>query len=257
MGAWGAGLYSDDFAADLKTTVATLCRLPRSGAELVDTLIGVVPAATAAGDTDHTTFWLVVADQLHRRGISSPATDLALAILDDGSNLDAMRSLGMSDADLRARASKLETLRARLSQPLPVKERRTLRAPQPLLARRGQIYAYPVDDRGRPANPYFTRPELARFTPVGWGSCAVLTAGHAFDYLAWTRPRRATGRGVIDRPWSKRSNTSPSTAPVSARSVAPTSAAWASSCSAPSIHRWSTRRRNAGSSASWPPTSVS
>jgi hypothetical protein len=28
MGAWGIGLYSGDFARDLKTTISAVCRLP-------------------------------------------------------------------------------------------------------------------------------------------------------------------------------------------------------------------------------------
>jgi hypothetical protein len=208
MGAWGAGLYSDDFAADLKTTVATLCRLPRSGDELVEMLTEMEPAATTPDDTDHTTFWLVVADQLHRRGIASAATDRALAILDDGSNLDAMRSLGMSDAAVRTRASKLEQLRARLAQPPPDTPRRTLKRPQALLAERGDVFAFPVDDRGRPYNPYFTRPERAGFSPAGWGSCVVVASGHAFDYLAWYQAAPSQ-RAWRDRPSLERAAADP------------------------------------------------
>jgi len=185
MGAWGAGLYADDFAGDLKQTVATLCRLPRSGRELVQLLTELEPAASNSHDTDHTTFWLVVADQLHRRGVDSSATERALAIIDDGSNLDAMQRLGMSDRDVRARASKLAMLRTRLSEPPSRKPRRTLTSPQPLVVQPGNVYAYPVDVRGRPYNAYFTKPERAGFVSAGWGCCIVLTAGHAFEYLAW------------------------------------------------------------------------
>jgi hypothetical protein len=67
MRAWGPGLYSDDFAADLKTTVGTLCRLPFSGEEIVEILVELNPAASNSADEEHTTFWLVVADQFQRR----------------------------------------------------------------------------------------------------------------------------------------------------------------------------------------------
>jgi hypothetical protein len=185
MGAWGAGLYADDYAVDLKQTVATLCRLPRSGDDIVRTLSQLEPAATAPDDADHTTFWLVVADQLHRRGVESAATIRALRIIDERSNLEVMRAHGMSERDVRARASNLETLRARLSQPPPPKTRRTLTKPQPFVVQPGQVYAYRVDDRGRPYNAYFTKPERATFVADAWGGCVVLAAGHAFEYLAW------------------------------------------------------------------------
>ena len=74
MGAFGPGLYSDDFAADLRTTVSTVFRLPLSRPELVATLEALEPAAAMPEDEDYTTFWLVVADQLHRRGIRSGQT---------------------------------------------------------------------------------------------------------------------------------------------------------------------------------------
>jgi hypothetical protein len=56
MGAWGAGLYSDDFATDLQPTIATLSRLPVSGAQIVELLVDMEPAAATAKDPDHTTF---------------------------------------------------------------------------------------------------------------------------------------------------------------------------------------------------------
>ena len=74
VGAFGPGLYADDFAADLRTTVSTVCRLPLSRPELVATLEALEPAAAMPEDEDYTTFWLVVADQLHRRGIRSGQT---------------------------------------------------------------------------------------------------------------------------------------------------------------------------------------
>lgn len=85
VGTWGPGLYSDDFAADLRTMVGTVSRLPLSGDEIVALLQDPEPGSAAPDDEDYTTFWLVVADQLHRRGIGSTAYERALAIIDDGS----------------------------------------------------------------------------------------------------------------------------------------------------------------------------
>lgn len=184
MGSWGPGLYSDDYAADLRTTVATLCRLPLSGAEVVAMLKELEQdTAVAPDDEDYTTFWLVVADQLHRRGIASPATERAIAIIDDGSNIAALAEREMAATDLRKREAVLGALRTTLTSPPPVKERRTLKAPQPLLVQPGDVFTFPIDQYGNVSNPYLV--DHASFDPVGWGCCLIVAAGHALNYLAW------------------------------------------------------------------------
>ena len=73
----------------------------------------------------------------------------------------------------------------------------------------GEVYAYPVDSRANCYNPYFTKPEDARFVPVGWSSCLVVGAGHALEFLSWyqiapaleqwpQRPDLATAAAPID-----------------------------------------------------------
>lgn len=202
MGAWGPGLYSDDVAEDLRSTVAALCQLPMNGAEIVDTLVALHPASGDADDEDHTTFWLVVADQLHRKGIASPAPARALEIIDQGSDLTMKRSLGMTDADLRTRTKALTDLRARLVEPPPERPRRTLRSPQPLVAVAGDVLCYPTDHHGASRNPYDTKGVMA-FTPAGWGACLVAATGHAFGYLAWylvaPAGRTFTARPTLDQ----------------------------------------------------------
>lgn len=185
MGAWGAGLYSNDIALDLRGTVAAVCRLPLDGAEIVAFLEGLHPGAADPDDEDHTTFWLVLADQLHRRGIASPARDRALEVIANGSDLAVLAELEMSAADLRKRERVLAELAERLNAPLPDKRRRTLTRPQPLLLAPGEVFTFPVDSGGNCVNPYITRPDRLNFRPAGWGSCLVLDAGHALDYLAW------------------------------------------------------------------------
>ncbi len=70
MGVWGVGLYSGDFAADLRSTIAVVARLPFDPNRIVDILCETEPsAAIDASNEQHTTFWLIVADQFVRRGI--------------------------------------------------------------------------------------------------------------------------------------------------------------------------------------------
>src|SRR5579863_8783078 len=119
MGVWGAGLYSGDFAADLRSTVGAVCRLPFDGNKLVDILCEGNPAATNPEDSDHSTFWLVVADQFAKRGIvCDRARDEALRIIDSGSDIAMMVKLGMSQSDLTKRQKMLAELRARISAPV-------------------------------------------------------------------------------------------------------------------------------------------
>ena len=183
MGAWGPGLYSDDFALDLRTTISAVSRLPLDGAEIVGLLRDLEPVTPP--DEGYITFWLVVADQLHRRGIHSEAQAQAVAIIEDNSNLAALEDLGMSEPDLRKRRRSLEKLRDTLSGPLPDKQRKTLKKPQVLLMEPGQVYVYPVDSRSSCVNPYFTDATRPTFEPARCGVFQVFNAGHALGYLAW------------------------------------------------------------------------
>ncbi len=70
MGVWGTGLYSGDFALDLRSTIRAVARLPFDGDKLVDILSETNPeAARNPDDSHHSTFWLVVGDQFAKRGI--------------------------------------------------------------------------------------------------------------------------------------------------------------------------------------------
>jgi hypothetical protein len=110
MGAWGTGLYSGDFAADLRSAVAAVARLPFDGERLVEFLCETEPgAAREPNDPDHTVFWLVVVDQFAKRAIASAtARDTALAIIDGGRDLISdhgqLRHGWRRPADARRRA---------------------------------------------------------------------------------------------------------------------------------------------------------
>jgi hypothetical protein len=117
LGVFGVGLYSGDFAMDLRSTVGAVLRLPFEVDRLVEILCDCEPgAARNPADEDHTTFWLVLADQFSKRGIESARVrDAALNIIDNGLDLARLEKLGMKSADLRKRKAMLEELRARLT----------------------------------------------------------------------------------------------------------------------------------------------
>lgn len=165
-----------------------LRRLPLSGDEIVDVLAGMHPSAASTDDEDHPAFWLVVADQLHRAGIASRATAMALDAISSGAALAVAVDRGMERRDLGKLREKLAQLGEKLGGPLPDKKRRVLKKPQPLLFEPGEVYAFPVDRLGQPVNPYASDARTAAsFEQGGWSSLLVTAVGHEFDYLAWYR----------------------------------------------------------------------
>jgi hypothetical protein len=191
MGAWGAGLYSSDMAADMRAVIKSALRLPFDEDRIVEILSDGERAAADPNNEDHTTFWLVLADQFEKRSVAHPPSrDKAIAIIDRGDDLAMMEKLGMKQADLRKRGAKLAELRARLAAaPRVSKSRVTIKAPEPYTLEIGVLYACPVKGSSC-INAYFSKKDLERwpFTPDGWRQFVILDRGRAFDYLAWYQP---------------------------------------------------------------------
>ena len=138
MGAWGAGLYSSDMAADMRAVIKSVLRLPFDEDRIVDILRDCARhAADDSSNEDHTTFWLVLADQFEKRGVAhAPTCEKAITIIDRGDDLMMMEKLGMKQADLRKRDAKLTELRARLAAALRrSKPRATIKTPEPTFLR--------------------------------------------------------------------------------------------------------------------------
>jgi hypothetical protein len=199
MGSWGAGLYSGDFAMDVRSTVRAVARLPFGPERLADILCESEPGAAAnPEDEDHTTFWLVVADQFARRGIASVRVrETALRIIDAGSDLAMQQKLGQTSTGLAKRRRTLAELRNRIAEPPPLdKARATLRQPQPFVMDVGDALAYPTCG-GECVNPYFARREQQKvsrpggpqvWSPDGWAAMVVVERGRAFGFFTWYRP---------------------------------------------------------------------
>jgi hypothetical protein len=197
MGAWGVGLYSNDMALDLKSTVASVLRLPLSPDEALAILIESEPALSDAADEDYTDAWFVVADRFHRYGVRhEPTVQLVYRLIDDGTDLRVKSELGLEAPDLRARGKVLAQLRDRLAAPheKPFKTA-TLKKPQEFVLDVGDLLAYPTMD-GDSANPYFKDWASARFTPNGYGAALIAERGRTFGYLAWYSVT------VLDATWS-------------------------------------------------------
>ena len=193
MGVWGTGLYSSDFAQDLRGSVKAVARLPFEPDRLIEYLCASEPlAANDPRDSDHTIFWLTVADQFAKRGIDcARARDQALAIIANGTDLAAMAALGMDEKSLLKRRSMLEELRGRITAPIgKAKRRGVLKSPQNLLLEVGEVLTYPVC-KCQPINPYAVGKDwhwVKAWKQDGWGAFVVAERGLVFDFLAWYRP---------------------------------------------------------------------
>jgi hypothetical protein len=198
MGIFGPGLYSGDFAMDLRTNISAVVRLPFEPKELVQILSRSNPSASDdPTNEEHTTFWLVVADQFAKRGIfCDRVQEKALAIIDGGEDIVTLQRLGMNAADVRKRQKALGDLRVRIhAGPKTNKPRNVLRKPQPLLMEIGDVLIYPTCD-GENINPYYpskeknihyTKAGPASWIQNGWGAMLIVDCGRAFDFLAWYR----------------------------------------------------------------------
>jgi hypothetical protein len=183
MGTLGAALYDDDSAADLKNTLALLCKVPGDGDYLLKCL------KQLHGDCDPTDgdaafFWLVTADQFEKRGIACvEAVANALAVIDSGSDLANARDCGANEKFLKDRSRVLEELAARLKSPRPVRARKAPGKAPDMVVQTGEVYAFPTME-GRGWCPYSNVMD-GSFEADGWSAMVVLDTGRVFDWLPW------------------------------------------------------------------------
>jgi hypothetical protein len=183
MGAWGAALYDDDEACDLRDTVRLVCKVPVSGDKLLEYLKGVYRDCDPK-DEEGALFWLVTADQFERRGIECrEAASTALSIIRSGSDLESAKKRGADERFMKKRKAVLEELAKRLRSPREVRPRVPPRNPPPLVLETGEIFAFRTM-KGHAWHPYWL-PSYGPFKPDGWGALVVLATGRAFDWLPW------------------------------------------------------------------------
>ena len=185
MGSWGAGLYSDDSAADLKNTIALLDKVPITSDRLLEILIESYGESVALTADAGPTFWLVVADQFEKKGIrSTRAFEQAQAAIATGADLRDLEARGMEARDLKKRAKIHAELEARLKKPRPEKPRPAGGKPPDFVVDIGEVYAFPTM-RSQAFNAWYASWEQAKFVPDGWGAMLVLDRGRVFDWLPW------------------------------------------------------------------------
>ncbi len=185
MGSWGAGLYQDDTALDLKNTIALLVQLPASGDRLLEILLDNHGEAVGLDDPGGPTFWLVLADQFERRGIACPrAFTQALTAIETGADLRDLESRDAGPTDLRRRAKILTALATRFRSPRPARPRPKGARLPPVVVEVGDVYRFPTM-RGEGFNAFYPTWERAGFKPDGWGALLIVAHGRAFDWFPW------------------------------------------------------------------------
>ena len=185
MGSWGIGLYQDDSAADLRSMIATIAKLPANGDRILQIVLDNWKEPVGLEDDGGPTFWLVVADQFERRGIPcSRAFDQALAAIGTGADLRDLEARGVYPPDLKKRAKILSSLAERFRSPGPPRQQPKDSKPPPLVVETGDVYRFPTM-ADKAFNPYLPSWEQSGFRPDGWGALLIVAQGRAFDWFPW------------------------------------------------------------------------
>jgi hypothetical protein len=201
MGAWGGGLYSSDFACDLRDEIAGYMRAPISEDEILAEIASTYAPTDGADHVDAFDYWLVLADQLERRGIHRrEILDRAIDIIENGRDVRALRELDAQPRAVAARQRQDANLLERLRNPRPPKTRRPIAKPLPHLFSVGEALAWPTD-MGREMSPWI----MGGFEQDGWGFGIVSHAGYrygvlpfyAVQILLWRNPDRPAAELAI------------------------------------------------------------
>ena len=184
MGAWGEGIYDDDEALDLRDTIRLLSKIPLSGDAIVDILLNEFEHGENLDDDGCPTFWIVVADQFEKKGISCPrAFELAIRAIETGADINDLQSRGMEDKGLVNREKITANLLPRLQLPRD-KKRSQGKNPMRNCAQAGQIYTFPTMG-GTGFNAWFPSWERSGFQPDGWGALVIVETGLVFDWYPY------------------------------------------------------------------------
>ncbi|WP_131282490.1 hypothetical protein [Blastopirellula marina] len=184
-------------ARDLKPMVRAIAKIPVEPARVVELACEMYPEASLdPNDEGHTTFWLVLADQLYNWRVDArEAFERAIAIVDSGVDIQLPLHQEMGPADVRKREKSLQKLREKLVQPIDG-VRKTLAAPEKLTMELGDIIVFPLakgmivvpgKDAMGTLNPYWSRALTARFgkqEQQDWGAAVLVKCELIFGFLA-------------------------------------------------------------------------
>lgn len=189
MGAWGAALFSDDTACDVRDGYRELLEDGTADDEATRlTLDSWAGSLTDPGEA--ASVWLALAFTQSRLGRLDPAVrDRALAVIDDGSDL--ARWADQTPAVVAKRRSALAKVRAQLTGPQPA--RKKVRPPSRHVTdlRPGEVLGY------RAANGTWALLRVARIDVSRYGDAPVLAG---LDFSGDEPPDQAVLDRLADRP---------------------------------------------------------
>lgn len=125
MGTWGAGIFADDVAVDLRDHYRDLIGEGRATVEATDELLRIWSEELADPDTERVIWLALAATQVRIGRLEDRVRDRALAIIDSGEDLPRWRE---DPKAARDRDRVLAELRADLSGP----QRLPTRVPRPI-----------------------------------------------------------------------------------------------------------------------------
>ncbi|MEO1460043.1 MAG: hypothetical protein AAFV49_21075 [Pseudomonadota bacterium] len=197
MGAWGGGLYANDTALDLRSTISVLATLPLTDETVLSILLEENEWVTNEGHHEADLFWYVVADQFNKRGIvCERAQNEALDRLsrEPGAYSDAFTS----ETALREWRRSIQDLSRRLRQPPRERQKRAASFPEHRYAQ-GDVLAFPtmlglgrgnglhIRLDGDTVSYHSGRAPKDWFKPDGWGCVIVTEHGFVFDVIPYLR----------------------------------------------------------------------
>ena len=145
MGSWGAKLYQDDLAQDIKEDYREKLRKGRTNKEALEEMIERY-AEEIEDDDEGPVFWMLLADTMWNLGRLIPEVkEKAIQQIDEGKNLEIWKQEG-TQKEYELRKSELNKLKEKLNSPMPEEKRIPLERKIPAKRKYewniGDTYAY-------------------------------------------------------------------------------------------------------------------
>ncbi len=153
MGAFGTGIFQDDFACDVRDIYQDLISLGFSEEDCLAQLFERLGVESKSDSLDYSTFWIALGLAQHKLGrLSASTKQKAIELIDFGTALEKWAELVDNDrASIKKRNAALLKAREKLLSPGP--KQKKLKPSSELLARvdvffddfpwkRGQVYSY-------------------------------------------------------------------------------------------------------------------
>lgn len=166
MGAWGAGIFDDDMASDIRGEYKTLLSLGKSDEQVLQ-LITDFFYSDCKDTEDESVFWLALAlSQWEYGRLTEDVRSMAIKMIDSGADLSRWDEAG-NEANYRKRVKVLEQLKDKLQSPMPKKKSLA----KPILIRSswdvGDLLAYRLQSKDVRDSDFYGHYALIRVLKIG------------------------------------------------------------------------------------------